>query len=206
MLKFLPKLDAKRQKLVVIAVPSATLLFCLALLVPAWNRYDQARRQLEKEQAGVAELLRNLPQPDAKRMYLARNDSHEPTTFVREIAALAKRANCEFSGLSAPSMPEAITETDELVVGPWRVAPMTVQVSLVGSYPNIRRFLSGLVNSRRVYSIAGLDLRARWHAEDGTPDTRVSAVIRVERYVALPVRTSGKTAPVTTDENIPGLK
>lgn len=205
MLKFLTDLPQKRQKMIVLALPALSAALSIGLLIPAWQRYDQSQRKLEKQRAEIAELIRNLPKPDTTRTYFVRNDSRESTMFVREISAIAKRSTCELTAFSAPGNQEATKGEKTTSDAPWNITPVTVQVSLVGSYPNIRRFLSGVVNSRRVYSLTGIDLRARWNAEDGSPDTRVSAVIRVDRYIAMRARPSGK-APATPDEGMPGLK
>jgi len=208
LLKSLSNLDPKRQKLVVLILPTTTLLLTLAALIPAAQRYDESKRQLEKMRSETAALIHSLPKPDNSRSYYLRYDSRESTMFLREIAAIAKGSECELSALSATAVQEPASNGGEKgsSQSPWLVAPVTVQVSLVGSYPNIRRFLSGVINSQRLYSITGLDLRARWKAEDGTPDTRVSAVIRVERYVAMRARPSGKISPAPADQGMPGLK
>lgn len=205
MLKFLTNLPQKRQKMIVLSMPALTLALSIGMLLPAWQRYDQSKRQLEKQRGEIAELIRNLPKPNTTRTYFARNDSRESTLFVREISAISKGSACELTAFSAPGTLEATKSEKTTSDAPWHITPVTVQVSLVGSYPNIRRFLSGVINSRRVYSLSGIDLRARWNAEDGSPDTRVSAVIRIDRYIAMRARPSGK-APTTTDEGMPGLK
>lgn len=208
MFKSLANLDPKRQKLIVLTLPTVTLILSLTAILPAAQQYGKSKRDLEKMRGEMSELIRNLPKPDNTRIYFVRNEARESTMFVREIAAIAKGSACDLSALSSPATQEASGGSGGKGGGdaPWYVTPVTVQVSLVGSYPDIRRFLAGVVNSRRVYSITGLDLRARWSAEDGTPDTRVSAVVRVERYIALRARPTGKTPPVATDQSIPGLK
>lgn len=207
MIKKLANLNPKRQKLIVLTVPAVTLILSLAAILPAAQQYSKAKRDLEKMRAQMSELIRNLPKPDTTRTYFVRNEARESTMFVREIAAIAKGSACELSALSSPATQEVSGgASGKGGDAPWYITPVTVQVSLVGSYPDIRRFLAGVVNSRRTYSITGLDLRARWSAEDGSPDTRVSAVIRVERYIAQRARPTGKTPPASADQSMPGLK
>jgi hypothetical protein len=204
--KFLSTLTSKQQKLVVLAVPTLTLLLSGGTVLPAWERYERAKRKLERQRAEMAELIRNLPKPDAARTYFVRNDAKESTMFVREITAIARGAECELASLSAPGSQEAKEASRSGSDSPWYVSPVTIQVSLVGTYPNIRRFLSGVVNSRRVYSVTGLDLRARWNADSGSLDNRVSAQVRLDRYVAMRARPSGKVTPSAGNEPLPGMK
>lgn len=206
MFKFLSTLTSKQQKLVVLTVPTLTLLLSGGTVLPAWERYDQAKRKLERQRAEMAELIRNLPKPDASRTYFVRNDAKESTMFVREITAIARGAECDLASLSAPGSQDVRDAGKSGGDSPWYISPVTVQVSLIGTYPNVRRFLSGVVNSRRVYSITGLDLRARWNAESGSLDNRVSAQVRLDRYVAMRARPSGKVTPSTGNETLPGMK
>ncbi len=166
-----PNADALRKKLafpaaLCIVIAFMDLLFISLFLIPSVDRRDAARAQIAEMRHMSADAALFLKQKEIFSGMVSEIPTQQDVPLLfRDIVRSARSANLQVGSVNS----------DIPTPGNVGLAQLTFSVPLIGSYPDIKRFIYSMETTDRLLGIQGLALKAE--------KSRVAMTMKLVTYI-----------------------